>query len=108
MASRLTLAVLVAFAISLLIVGTGGAAKCTPHCSPDNSNQGADLRGLDRAQSSAGDHGLQGRCNAASHQGVTLDACNPTPPTTPPPPSGDPPPPTTPPPGGDPLPPPGV
>ena len=107
MASRLTLAVLVAFAISLLMVGTGGAAKCTPHCSPDNSNQGADLRGLDRAQSSAGDNGLKGRCNAATQQGVTLDAC--TPPQAPPPPSGDPLPPTTPPPGGDPnLPPPGV
>jgi len=108
MASRLTLAVLVAFAISLLMVGTGGAAKCTPHCSPDNSNQGAELKGLDRAQSSAGDHGLKGRCNAATQQGVTLDACNPTPPQAPPPPSGDPLPPTTPPPGGDPLPPPGV
>lgn len=105
MASRLTLAVLVAFAISLLMVGTGGAAVCDPHCAPSKSNQGGDLRGLDRAQSSAGDHGLQGRCNAATQQGVTLDACAPP---TPPPvtdPGSTPPPP---PPGGDPLPPPGV
>ena len=108
MASRLTLAVLVAFAISLLMVGTGGAAKCTPHCSPDNSNQGAELKGLDRAQSSAGDHGLQGRCNAATRQGVTLDACNPTQPPAPAP-GGDPGGTPTPPPGGDPnVPPPGV
>lgn len=106
MASRLTLAVLVAFAISLLYVGVGGAAVCDPHCAPANSNQGGDLRGLDRAQSSAGDHGLQGRCNAATRQGVTLDACNPTQP--PPPPGGTPPPPPPPPPGGDPAPPPGA
>src|SRR5262249_58461513 len=106
MASRLTLAVLVGFAISLLMVGTGGAAKCTPHCSPDNSNQGGELRGLDRAQSRAGDNGLQGRCNAATRQGVTLAACNPTQPPTPAP-SGDPGGTTTTPPDPN-LPPPGV
>jgi hypothetical protein len=60
MVSRLTLAVVSAFAISLLMVGTGGAARCTPHCAPDNSNRdgefspeksnkGGELRGQDRA-----------------------------------------------------------
>jgi len=60
MVSRVTLAVVSAFAITLLMVGTGGAAKCQPHCQPDSSNRdgdfspamsnkGGDLTGQDRA-----------------------------------------------------------
>jgi hypothetical protein len=49
MASRLAVAVVSAFAISLLVVGGGGAAVCDPHCSPDKSNKGGELRGQDRA-----------------------------------------------------------
>jgi len=111
MVSRLTLAVVSAFAISLLMVGTGGAAKCTPHCAPDNSNRdgefspaksnkGGELRGQDRSD--------------WVHQyknggGTGGDPTPPPPPTTPPPPSTTPPPPpTVPPPPPDPLPPPGV
>ena len=53
--------------------------------------------GLVNAQEAAGTHGMQGRCNAASHQDITLNACvydplPPPPPTTEPPPV---PPPTT-------------
>jgi len=110
MVSRLTLAVVSAFAISLLYVGAGGAAVCDPHCSPSKSNKGGDVRGLDRAQDAAGDHGLQGRCNAATRQGVVLNGCggDPPPPVTPPPVTPPPPPPTVPPPPPDPLPPPGA
>jgi hypothetical protein len=54
--------------------------------------------GLSNAQEAAGTHGMQGRCNAASHQNITLSGCAddplpPPPPTTDPPP--DLPPPTT-------------
>lgn len=86
MTSRLILAVVSAFAISLLYVGAGEAARCTPHCAPDNSNQGGELRGLDRANSVAGDNGAQGRANAAAKQGIvpTPDPV-PTPVPTPPP-----------------------
>jgi hypothetical protein len=53
--------------------------------------------GLVNAQEAAGTHGMQGRCNAASHQNITLNGCAadplpPPPPTTVPPPV---PPPTT-------------
>ena len=53
--------------------------------------------GLENAQEAADTHGMQGRCNAASHQDITLNACvedplPPPPPTTEPPPI---PPPTT-------------
>ena len=61
----------------------------------DNNAKG---HGLVTAQEAAGQHGMQGRCNAASHQNITLDVCNnnpPPPPTTePPPPTTEPPPPT--------------
>ena len=62
----------------------------------DDSARG---HGLRNAQEAAGTtHGMQGRCNAASHQDITLNACvydplPPPPPTTDPPP--DLPPPTT-------------
>src|SRR5262245_42554243 len=60
----------------------------------DNSARG---HGLRNAQEAAGTHGMQGRCNAASHQNITLNGCAddplpPPPPTTEPPPV---PPPTT-------------
>jgi hypothetical protein len=63
--------------------------------------------GLINAQEAADIHGMQGRCNAASHQNITLNGCAddplppPTtepppvpPPTTEPPPTTGPPPPT--------------
>lgn len=68
MTSRLALAVIGAFAISLLGVGAGGAAVCDPHCSPSQSNQGGEVRGLNRANLVAPDHGQQGRDNAAAKQ----------------------------------------
>ena len=60
----------------------------------DDSARG---HGLRNAQEAAGTHGMQGRCNAASHQNITLNGCAddplpPPPPTTEPPPV---PPPTT-------------
>jgi hypothetical protein len=68
MASRLALAVLGAFSISLLAMGAGQAAVCDPHCSPSQSNKGGEVRGLNRANEVAGDHGQQGRDNAAAKQ----------------------------------------
>jgi hypothetical protein len=61
----------------------------------DDSARG---HGLRNAQEAAVTHGMQGRCNAASHQNITLSGCAddplpPPPPTTDPPP--DLPPPTT-------------
>jgi len=60
----------------------------------DDSARG---HGLRNAQAAAGTHGMQGRCNAASHLDITLNGCvydplPPPPPTTEPPPV---PPPTT-------------
>ena len=53
----------------------------------DNDAKG---HGLVTAQEAAGQHGMQGRCNAASHTNITLDVCNNNPPPTtePPPPTG--------------------
>src|SRR5262249_45398388 len=102
MVSRLTLAVVSAFAISLLMVGTAGAARCTPHCAPDNSNRGGEfspeksnkggeLRGQDRA------NWVHDYKNGGG--GDPVGTPPPPPPTTPPPPpTTPPPPPTTPPP----------
>jgi len=103
MASRLALAVLGAFSISLLAMGAGQAAVCDPHCSPSQSNKGGEVRGLNRANEVAGEHGQHGRDNAAEKQdlhkpggsGVSTPPPVP-PPTVPPPPV---PPPVTPPPG---------
>ena len=69
MASRLALAIVGAFSISLLGVGGGGAAVCDPHCSPSQSNKGGDARGLERANSRAGVHGQEGRDKAAQNPG---------------------------------------
>jgi hypothetical protein len=68
MASRLALAVLGAFSISLLAMGAGQAAVCDPHCSPSQSNKGGEVRGLNRANEVAGEHGQYGRDNAAAKQ----------------------------------------
>lgn len=68
MASRLALAVVGAFSISLLVVGAGRAAVCDPHCSPSQSNGGGEVRGLNRANDRAGAHGQDGRSNAAAKQ----------------------------------------
>ena len=50
--------------------------------------------GLVNAQEAAGTHGMQGRCNAASHQNITLNGCAvgplPPPTTEPPPPITEP------------------
>jgi len=68
MARRLALVVAGAFSASVLIAGAAQAV-CDPHCSP-KSNKGGEVRGLDRANGVAGEHGQQGRDNAAVNQGV--------------------------------------
>ena len=68
MARRLTLVVAGAFAASVWMAGAAQAV-CDPHCSP-KSNSGGEVRGLDRANSVAGEHGANGRANAAAKQGV--------------------------------------
>jgi len=103
MASRLALAVLGAFSISLLAMGAGQAAVCDPHCSPSQSNKGGEVRGLNRADEVAGEHGQHGRDNAAEKQDLHKPGGSgvSTPPPVPPPPVLPPPvpPPVTPPPG---------
>jgi len=79
MARCLALAIAGAFAVSAFSAGPAQAV-CDPHCSP-KSNKGGEVRGLDRANGVAGEHGQQGRDNAAAKQGVV---------STPlPPPDGD-------------------
>src|SRR5262245_8726225 len=73
------------------------------------ANDDARGHGLVTAQEAAGKPGMQGRCNAASHQNITLNGCAadplpPPPPTTEPPPVL-PPPTTVPPPTTEPPPP---
>ena len=68
MARRLALVVAGAFAASVLMAGAAQAV-CDPHCSP-KSNSGGEVRGLDRANSVAGENGANGRANAAAKQGV--------------------------------------
>jgi len=46
---------------------TSSAASTPP--SPPGSNKGGELRGLDRADQAAGEHGQQGRENARAAQG---------------------------------------
>jgi len=90
MARRLTLVVAGAFAASVLMAGAAQAV-CDPHCSP-KSNSGGELRGLNRANEAAGQHGQQGRDNAAAKQdlhkpggsGVNSPLPPVTPPVTPP------------------------
>lgn len=70
MVSRLALAVVGAFSLSLLAVDSGWAVRCDPHCAPSSShtNNGGDVRGLNRANAVAGDHGAEGRAKAAANQ----------------------------------------
>ena len=68
MARCLALAIAGAFAVSALTAGPAQAV-CDPHCSP-KSNKGGEVRGLDRANAVAGEHGQQGRDNAAAKQGI--------------------------------------
>ena len=85
MARRLALVVAGAFSVSMFVAGQAQAV-CDPYCSP-KSNKGGEVRGLDRANDVAGEHGQKGRDNAAAKQGIVptqLPA-----PTPVPPPDGD-------------------
>jgi hypothetical protein len=67
---------------ALILSGVSVAQQqvvCNPHCAPTKSNKGGEVRGLQRANDVAGEHGVQGRCNAATRQGVVLDGCGPAP-----------------------------
>ena len=94
MARRLSLVVAGAFAASLLMAGAGQAVVCDPHCAPPKSNSGGEVKGLNRANAVAGDHGQHGRDNAAAKQdlhkpggsGVVVPLPPPAPGTLPPPP----------------------
>ena len=77
MTRRLALVLAGAFAMSALMVGPVQAV-CDPHCSP-KSNSGGAVKGLDRADAVAGDHGEQGRANARAKQGI-VPTTLPTPP----------------------------
>ena len=66
-----------AFSVSALMAGPVQAV-CDPLCSP-HSNKGGAVRGLDRADAVAGDHGEQGRANARAQQGI-VPTTLPTPP----------------------------
>lgn len=65
-ARRLALAIAGAFAVSALMAGPAQAV-CDPHCAP-KANKGGEVRGLNRANTVAGDHGQHGRDNAAAKQ----------------------------------------
>ena len=67
-ARRLALVVAGAFAVSVMMAGAGQAVVCDPHCTPPTSNKGGEVRGLNRANAVAGEHGQQGRDNAAAKQ----------------------------------------
>ena len=66
MARRLALVVAGAFSVSLLMAGQAQAV-CDAHCSP-KSNKAGEVRGLNRANAVAGEHGQHGRDNAAAKQ----------------------------------------
>ena len=65
-ARRLALAIAGAFAVSALMAGPAQAV-CDPHCAP-KANKSGEVRGLNRANTVAGDHGQHGRDNAAAKQ----------------------------------------
>ena len=65
-ARRLALAIAGALAVSTLMAGPAQAV-CDPHCAP-KANKGGEVRGLNRANTVAGDHGQHGRDNAAAKQ----------------------------------------
>ncbi len=83
MARRLALIAVGAFSVSMFMAGQAQAV-CDPHCSP-KSNKGGEGRGLDRANDVAGQHGQQGRDNAAAKQGIVPTS----PPVSTPPPDAD-------------------
>ena len=67
MARQLALVAVGAFSISLLLAGTGGAVVCDPHCAP-SPNGGGEVKGLNRANAVAVDHGAEGRAKAVAKQ----------------------------------------
>lgn len=68
MARRLALIVAGAFSVSVMMAGAGQAVVCDPHCAPPTSNKGGEVRSLNRANAAAGEHGQEGRNNAAAKQ----------------------------------------
>ena len=68
MGRLLSLALTGAFTLSLLVAGSAGAVVCDPHCAPPKANTGGEMKGLNRANAVAGDHGQHGRDNAAAKQ----------------------------------------
>ena len=67
-ARRLALAIAGAFAVSTLMAGPAQAV-CDPHCAP-KANKSGEVRGLNRANTVAGEHGQHGRDNAAAKQNL--------------------------------------
>ena len=65
-ARRLALAIAGAFAVSALMAGPAQAV-CDPYCAP-KANKSGEVRGLNRANTVAGDHGQHGRDKAAAKQ----------------------------------------
>ena len=68
MGRLLSLAVTGAFTLSLIVAGSAGAVVCDPHCAPPKANSGGEMKGLNRANAAAGEHGQHGRDNAAAKQ----------------------------------------
>ena len=66
MTRRWVLAVVGAFSISLLSVGSGGAVVCNPICQPDS--RGPALRGTDRAVTVANPNGVNNGLTIAQAQ----------------------------------------
>ena len=64
--SRLALIVAGAFSVSVMMAGPAQAV-CDPHCSP-KSNKAGEVRGLNRANAVAGEHGQHGRDKATAKQ----------------------------------------
>lgn len=59
-------------AVAQSVSGSGSVKTTTGEKTmPEQSNKGGALRGLDRANDVAGEHGAQGRANAAAKQGIT-------------------------------------
>jgi hypothetical protein len=68
MGRLLSLAVVGAFSVSFLLAGSAGAVVCDPLCAPPKANANGNVRGLNRANAVAAQHGEQGRDNAAAKQ----------------------------------------
>ena len=90
MARRLAFVIAGVFSAFVLMPGPAGAV-CRPHCLDPNKNKGGDVRGLNRANDVAGEHGQHGRENAAAKQdlhkkgGSGVEVPPVPPPVTPPP-----------------------